>query len=107
MITFKMHCQFEKHSPGYVVCQRPGCNRIVKTPHPPDRVHARCRSAKSLGLGDTVYKLASITGLGVMWNVVRAVAGKRRCGGCPRRQQGWNKKYPYPLANKSTDSENG
>ena len=45
---------------------------------------------KSKGLGDTIEKFTSSTGIKT---VVKAVFGKD-CG-CDARQASWNKKFPY------------
>ena len=43
--------------------------------------------AKSKGLGDTVEKIISVTG-------VKKIIGKKDCG-CKKRKQALNKAFPY------------
>lgn len=49
---------------------------------------------KSRGLGDTIHKFTSATGLNTLANLGAKALGKKDCG-CNKRQQTLNRAFPY------------
>ena len=86
-----MVCLFETIDAERVRCQR--CGFTLKTIYAaePERVHARCRAAVPLGVGDTVAMILERIGFTALWR-----RWKGQTCGCTRRQAKMNRWLPYP-----------
>lgn len=91
-MTHKTECHMEQIAEGVVKCAR--CGREVKSKFPPEKVHAPCRSDKSIGVGDTIAKITRATGLDKVARGVTKAAGKKGCG-CGKRQRKYNDRWKY------------
>jgi hypothetical protein len=59
------------------------------------RGNLRNYTRRSAGLGDTIHKFTSITGLDkVAQSLATRVTGKKDCG-CNKRKEALNKAFPY------------
>ena len=49
---------------------------------------------KSIGLGDTIHKFTTRTGIKSLVQMGTKIVGKKDCG-CDKRKETLNKKFPY------------